>query len=129
MRSNEELLAATYKAFNAREIDTVLAMLHPEVDWPNGMEGGRVHGRENVREYWTRQWAMSILMLSRCASRTTRMAGQWSRYIKWSGIWLEKHLWIRLFITCIRFRTVSSNGWTSGIDTADSRMAAVRVCN
>ncbi len=58
MRSNEELLAATYKAFNAREIDTVLAMLHPEVDWPNGMEGGRVHGRENVREYWTRQWAM-----------------------------------------------------------------------
>ena len=52
------LLASVYAAFNAREIDTVLAHLHPDVDWPNGLEGGRVHGRENVREYWTRQWAM-----------------------------------------------------------------------
>jgi hypothetical protein len=58
MRSNQELLAATYKAFNTRDIDAVLATLHPDVDWPNGMEGGRVHGRGNVREYWTRQWAM-----------------------------------------------------------------------
>jgi hypothetical protein len=30
--------------------------MHPDVDWPNGWEGGRVHGREAVREYWTRQW-------------------------------------------------------------------------
>ena len=30
----------------------------PAVDWPNGMEGGRVHGHEGVREYWTRQWKM-----------------------------------------------------------------------
>jgi hypothetical protein len=58
MRSKQELLTATYKAFNARDIDAVLAVLHPDVDWPNGMEGGRVHGRGNVREYWTRQWAM-----------------------------------------------------------------------
>jgi SnoaL-like domain len=28
-----------------------------DVDWPNAWEGGRVHGREGVREYWTRQWA------------------------------------------------------------------------
>jgi hypothetical protein len=28
----------------------------PDVDWPNGMEGGRVHGREAVRQYWLRQW-------------------------------------------------------------------------
>jgi len=26
------------------------------VDWPNGMEGGRVHGHAEVRAYWTRQW-------------------------------------------------------------------------
>jgi hypothetical protein len=58
MRSNNELLNATYVAFNARDIDTVLAMLHPEVDWPNGMEGGRLHGRAEVREYWTRRWSM-----------------------------------------------------------------------
>jgi len=30
--------------------------MHPDVDWPNGMEGGRVHGHEAVRNYWTRQW-------------------------------------------------------------------------
>jgi hypothetical protein len=58
MRSKQELLTATYRAFNARDIDAVLAILHPDVDWPNGMEGGRVRGRDNVRDYWTRQWAM-----------------------------------------------------------------------
>jgi hypothetical protein len=30
--------------------------MHPDIDWPNGMEGGRVHGHDGVREYWVRQW-------------------------------------------------------------------------
>jgi hypothetical protein len=55
---DQELLEDVYAAFNAREIDTVLARMHPDVVWPNGMEGGVVHGREGVRAYWTRQWAM-----------------------------------------------------------------------
>ena len=50
------LLECTYEAFNARDIDRALSTVHPDVDWPNGMEGGRVHGRAAVREYWTRQW-------------------------------------------------------------------------
>lgn len=53
-----ELLTQVYKEFNARNIDAVLAVMHPEVDWPNGMEGGRVHGHAGVRDYWTRQWGM-----------------------------------------------------------------------
>jgi hypothetical protein len=56
--SPEELLARTYAAFNARDVEAVLAVMHPDVDWPNGMEGGRVTGREAVRLYWTRQWGM-----------------------------------------------------------------------
>jgi len=32
--------------------------MHEDVMWANGMEGGYVHGREGVRRYWTRQWAM-----------------------------------------------------------------------
>ena len=28
-----------------------------DVEWPNGWEGGYVHGRGAVREYWSRQWA------------------------------------------------------------------------
>jgi hypothetical protein len=53
-----EFLSAIYKAFNERDIDSVLAAMHPDVDWPNGMEGGGVHGRRGVREYWTRQWSV-----------------------------------------------------------------------
>jgi ketosteroid isomerase-like protein len=58
MSSARELITLIYAAFNRREMDTVLAHMHPDVDWPNGMEGGRVHGRAGVREYWTRQWSM-----------------------------------------------------------------------
>ena len=52
------LLAQAYADFNARRIDAILASMHPDVEWANGMEGGHVHGREGVRAYWTRQWAM-----------------------------------------------------------------------
>ena len=52
-----ESLREVYAAFNARDIDAVLGKLHPDVDWPNGWEGGRVHGHAAVRDYWTRQWA------------------------------------------------------------------------
>jgi ketosteroid isomerase-like protein len=53
----EELLRRAYAAFNARDVDTALALMHPEVDWPNAWEGGRVVGRDAVRDYWTRQFA------------------------------------------------------------------------
>lgn len=52
-----DLLRKIYDAFNRRDIDAVLATMHPDVAWPNGMEGGRVHGREAVRQYWLRQWS------------------------------------------------------------------------
>jgi hypothetical protein len=58
MFTDQELLTKTYKAFNARDIETVLTVMHPEVDWPNRMEGGRVYGHEGVRDYWTRQWSL-----------------------------------------------------------------------
>jgi hypothetical protein len=57
MNDRERLIGRIYEAFNRREIDTVLAALHPAVDWPNGWEGGRVTGHDEVRSYWTRQWA------------------------------------------------------------------------
>jgi hypothetical protein len=53
-----ELLRAAYRDFNARRMDAVLARMHSEVEWANGMEGGHVHGHEGVRTYWTRQWAV-----------------------------------------------------------------------
>jgi ketosteroid isomerase-like protein len=51
-----EFLRAVYAAFNRRDIEIILAEMHPEVDWPNGMEGGRARGKSAVRDYWTRQF-------------------------------------------------------------------------
>jgi hypothetical protein len=39
-------------------MEGVLALLDEDVIWANGMEGGHVHGRNEVRGYWTRQWTM-----------------------------------------------------------------------
>lgn len=58
MADAREMLAGAYRDFNARRIDAVLDRMQPDVEWANGMEGGYVYGREAVREYWTRQWAM-----------------------------------------------------------------------
>ena len=51
-----ELLQRMYAAFNRRDIETVLVAMHDDVDWPNGMEGGRVLGKSAVRDYWRRQF-------------------------------------------------------------------------
>lgn len=58
MTPDQALLEDLYRAFNARNIDAALAGMHADVDWPNGMEGGRVSGHSEVRAYWTRQWTM-----------------------------------------------------------------------
>src|SRR5258705_4507794 len=57
MSIDVKFLKQVYERFNARDIEAVLATLHTDVMWANGMEGGHVHGREAVRSYWTRQWA------------------------------------------------------------------------
>lgn len=58
MATSHELLIAAYGSFNSRDIDAVLAAMHRDVDWPNGMEGGRVHGHIGLRDYWMRQWSL-----------------------------------------------------------------------
>jgi ketosteroid isomerase-like protein len=52
-----ELLRAAYAAFNARDIDAVLAIMTPDVSWPRAFKGGFVRGPEEVRAYWTEQWS------------------------------------------------------------------------
>ena len=60
----EPLLRSAYRAFNTRDIDAALELMHPEVDSPNGWEGGRVVGHAAVREYWDRQFAAISSMSS-----------------------------------------------------------------
>ena len=58
MSHEVEMLKRLYAWFNARDMESVLASMHHDVVWANGMEGGHVHGRDQVRSYWRRQWAM-----------------------------------------------------------------------
>ena len=56
--ARRDLLLKVYSAFNRRDVESILPVMHPDVEWPNGMEGGWVHGREGVRAYWARQWGL-----------------------------------------------------------------------
>jgi ketosteroid isomerase-like protein len=56
--SDKELLEHLYDRFNARDMEAVLATMHQDVVWANGLEGGHVYGHDGVCDYWTRQWAM-----------------------------------------------------------------------
>jgi ketosteroid isomerase-like protein len=53
----EQLVRSAYRAFNARDLEAAIALMHPDVDWPNAWEGGRVVGREAVADYWRRQFS------------------------------------------------------------------------
>jgi ketosteroid isomerase-like protein len=54
----QDRLAALYDAFNARDVEAVVAQFAPDVDWPDAWRGGRVIGRDAVRAYWLAQWAV-----------------------------------------------------------------------
>jgi hypothetical protein len=53
----ERLIRRCYEAFNDRDLEGAVALMHADVIWPNGWEGGWVYGRDGVRNYWQRQWA------------------------------------------------------------------------
>jgi len=58
MADDISVLEHLYERFNARDIDGVLAFLADDVAWANGMDGGHVHGKPAVRDYWERQWTI-----------------------------------------------------------------------
>jgi hypothetical protein len=51
MPSDTKLLEHLYERFNARDIEAVLAMVHRDVMWATGMEGGHVYGQDGVHDY------------------------------------------------------------------------------
>lgn len=50
----EELLRRAYTAYNTQDVESLLALLDDDVDWPDGPR--RLHGKPAVRAYWTEQW-------------------------------------------------------------------------
>ena len=63
MSSNRQFLQNLYDAFNNGEIETIISVMHPDVKWANGVEGGFVYGRDAVREYWTNQYKVIQVQL------------------------------------------------------------------
>ena len=53
---HKKIIEAAYAFFNARDINKILALMHVDIVWPNGWEGGYVNGKDEVKAYWTRQW-------------------------------------------------------------------------
>jgi hypothetical protein len=58
MNRQRDLLEHLYTDYNDRDVEAVLKALHPEIEWPNDWEGGRLRGREAVRDHWRREWAV-----------------------------------------------------------------------
>lgn len=54
--NHRELLIEAYAAYNRQDVEALLALVGDEVDWP-GDDGSRLHGRAELRTYWTEQWA------------------------------------------------------------------------
>jgi NAD(P)-dependent dehydrogenase (short-subunit alcohol dehydrogenase family)/ketosteroid isomerase-like protein len=54
--SHAELVRQAYAAFNRRDAEAGVALMDPEVDWPNVPKGGFIHGRAQVREHWREQF-------------------------------------------------------------------------
>ncbi|WP_051799941.1 nuclear transport factor 2 family protein [Catenuloplanes japonicus] len=48
------LVRRMYAAYNERDAERLLAMVTDDVDWPDGPR--RMHGKDALRDYWTRQW-------------------------------------------------------------------------
>ena len=57
MADTKTIIEQAYSAFNKRDIDGALALMTQDVSWPKASEGGKVVGKEEIRAYWTRQWA------------------------------------------------------------------------
>ncbi|SRR5258708_26314216 len=58
MKGLDDFFKTLYRNFNDRKIDLVIDQMAEDVKWANGMDGGFVYGHNQVREYWTRQFAL-----------------------------------------------------------------------
>ncbi|ATQ42527.1 nuclear transport factor 2 family protein [Caulobacter mirabilis] len=58
MGEDEALVTRLYEALNRQDVDALVALVHPDVDWQDLLDGGRRHGPEAMRDYWTQQFAV-----------------------------------------------------------------------
>jgi hypothetical protein len=53
------VLQQAYRLFNERQVDAALAMMTDDIEWPNVAEGTVLHGKDAIRRYWDRQFAVA----------------------------------------------------------------------
>ncbi len=53
---HRELLLRAYATYNSQDIEALVALVSDDVNWPDD-DAGRLHGKDEVRAYWTEQWA------------------------------------------------------------------------
>ncbi|CAM3841690.1 nuclear transport factor 2 family protein [Mucilaginibacter galii] len=56
LTNNQRIIKHAYAAFNARNIEAILQVMHPKVKWAKAWEGDYANGHEEVSAYWQRQW-------------------------------------------------------------------------
>ena len=52
---HRELLLQAYAAYNRQDLEALVALVSDNVNWPD--DAARLHGKDEVRAYWTEQWA------------------------------------------------------------------------
>lgn len=50
----EQIIRDSYAAFNAGDLEKASALIAENVEWPNQLDGGMLHGRNEVVRYWQR---------------------------------------------------------------------------
>ena len=60
MRAERALLTKAYEAFNRRDLTALIRLLHPDVEWPDILEGGVMTGRAAVLDYFGRQFEVMV---------------------------------------------------------------------
>jgi SnoaL-like domain len=50
------LLCRAYEAFNQRYVEAALALMDPDVEWPNVLQATMLRGHDAVRAYWLIQF-------------------------------------------------------------------------
>lgn len=76
---HRELLLQAYAAYNSQDVAALVALISNDVDWPDD-DAGRLHCKDEVRAYWTEQWArrgfhqrargLASVKLRSCAGKT-----------------------------------------------------------
>jgi uncharacterized protein (TIGR02246 family) len=54
-----QVVRQAYAAFNDQDIERAVATMDPDVEWPDVVDGGFVHGRDGVRRHWREVFATS----------------------------------------------------------------------